>query len=194
MELIKYIIEYNGKVTINNEYMAEIKKDKPLVLEWPRGNEIIIDPTPHRVIKINEDAFIVQGKQDERKKEIKKDKTYMVEIEKLGTVLGHVRITKRKGEEIVENYVATKEKREVSTVELPFAFLQCVQYGDYENAREMLAFDISDEQLKEYFGEFEVLINNYLNEEGVVSVLPVGSNIAKTFNFQIENKKIININ
>ena len=193
MELVKYVIEYNGRVIINNEFVAEVEIGNPLVLEWPKGNALVVDPKPYRVIKISDSVFVMQGKKEEKEKEVLKDKGNAVEVEKLETVLGHVRITKRKGEEVVESYVAIRERREVGVVELPFAFLQCVQYGDYQNARGMLAFEISDGQMKEYFGEFEVFVNNYLGEDNLVSILPKGSEEAKTYNFVVDGGSIVNI-
>jgi len=179
MHLIKYIIEHDGAVTINHEYTAEIKKNRPLVLEWFAGHDLVTQPTLDK-IKINDTTFILREKSKEP--EIKEG------IAKLGTVLGHVRITNKK-----ESYVAIKGITPTPTdTELPFAFLQCVALGDFENAAAMLSFEITDDQLREYFGEgFEVLINNYLDNG--VSILPKDSDEAKTFTFEIKHSKIANI-
>lgn len=183
MELIKYIIEYDGRVVINNELTVDIQKNQPLVIEWFKNNEIITNPESDKII-INENTFILRPRRENAEKQEAPRQT----IEKLNTVLGHVRITTEK-----ESYIALKEKNNPTTTELPFAFLQCVQYGDFENARAMLAFDISDSQLKDYFGEFTVLINNYLSDESLFSILPVNTTTARTFTFQIKDNKIINI-
>ena len=189
MHLIKYIIEYDGTATINHEYTAEISKNRPLVLEWFAGHAISVD-FPHQTIKINDKTFIIRPRPTPEKQENKERKEG---IEKLHTVLGHARITNKK-----ESYIALNSNFQLSTFnfqlhELPFAFLQCVQYGDLENARAMLSFDITDQSLRDYFGEFEVLLNNYLDEPNAVSVLPKDSDTAKTFRFQIEGGKISNI-
>ena len=177
MKLVRYIIEYNEKVAINNEYTTT----GPLVVEWFAGNDLAVHPAG-QTIKINENTFIIRPKVGSQEKPKEK-------IEKLGTVLGHVRVTNAK-----ESYIAIKDKAPVPTdLELPFAFLQCVQYGDFENARAMLSFEITDAHLREYFGEYEVLINNYLGDPELVSILPAGADAARTFKFQIRNGKIINI-
>lgn len=76
---------------------------------------------------------------------------------------------------------------------VPFLFLESVRRGELERARKHLGFDISDQNLKEYFGEFEILVNNYLGEDNVFSVLPKNTKAAKNFVFQIVDGKIANI-
>ena len=89
---------------------------------------------------------------------------------------------------------------------VPFLFLESVRRGDFERARRYLSFEISDENLKEYFGEFELLVNNYLGREDVFSILQLprhasgvpplrteGELIAKSFVFEIVGGKIANI-
>ena len=206
MRLVKYIIEYNEKVTINNEYTVNVEKNRPLLLEWFADNEIIVHPAG-QTIKIDESTFIVRSRAEnkENKTETKINKDEKVTIQKLNTVLGHVKITKYKKDVVTESYIAIQNQSnnnfqlstfnfQLSDIELPIAFLQCVQYGDFENARAMLSFDISDTHLRDYFGDFEVLINNYLDQPELVSILPAGSDTARTFRFQIQKGKISNIN
>lgn len=76
---------------------------------------------------------------------------------------------------------------------VPFLFLESVRRGDYERARKVLNFHINDQKLKEYFGDFEILVNNYLGHENVFSILPKDSDIAKNFVFEIVDAKIANI-
>lgn len=76
---------------------------------------------------------------------------------------------------------------------VPFLFLESVRRGDYNRARKYLSFHISDQTLKEYFGLFEILVNNYLGREDVFSVLPKDSDTAKNFVFEISQGKIANI-
>jgi hypothetical protein len=76
---------------------------------------------------------------------------------------------------------------------VPFLFLESLRRGDYDRARRYITFDITDDGLKQYFGEFEILINNYLEREDVFSILPKGSGITKNFVFEILDTKIANI-
>lgn len=83
--------------------------------------------------------------------------------------------------------------RKGKTKIVPFLFLESVRRGDYERARQVLSFHISDHKLKEYFGDFEILVNNYLGHENIFSILPKDSDIAKNFVFEIIDGKIANI-
>jgi len=76
---------------------------------------------------------------------------------------------------------------------VPFLFLESVRRGDLERARKYLSFHISDQNLREYFGEFEILVNNYLGREDVFSILPKNGEASKNFVFEIRNEKIANI-
>ena len=144
MELIKYIIEHDGSLLINKEYIA----DKfPLCIEWFAGNDLILEPSDFQKIKITDAVFIL------RKGIQKKGKTDIV----------------------------------------PFLFLESVRRGDFDRARTYLSFHISDENLKNYFGEFEILVNNYLGREDVFSILPKEAMATKNFVFEIVNEKIANI-
>ena len=53
---------------------------------------------------------------------------------------------------------------------IPFIFLQHLKNGDFSLAKKMLGFKISDNQIKNYFGKFEMLLNNYLDDESLVSI------------------------
>ena len=76
---------------------------------------------------------------------------------------------------------------------IPFLFLESVRRGEYDRARKYLTFHISDQNLKKYFGDFEILVNNYLGRDDVFSILPKNSDTAKNFVFEIVNTKIANI-
>ena len=144
MNLIKYVIEYDGELLVNKEYIA---KEFPLCIEWFEGNDLVLEPSGFEKLKITNDTFIL------RKGAQKKGKTDMV----------------------------------------PFLFLENVRRGNFEQARKYLSFDISDENLKNYFGEFEILINNYLGQDNTFSILPLDSNTTKNFVFEIVDDKIANI-
>jgi len=144
VNLIKYIIEHDGKLLINKEYVA----DKfPLCIEWFKGNDLILEPSDFQKIKITDSVFIL------RKGVQKKGKTDIV----------------------------------------PFLFLESVRRGGFDRARTYLNFHINDENLKNYFGEFEILVNNYLGRDDVFSVLPKNGTTTKNFVFEIVNEKIANI-
>jgi len=144
MNLIKYVIEYDGTLLINKEY---VETSFPLCIEWFEGNDLILEPGEFQKIKITDKVFIL------RKEIPKKGKTDLV----------------------------------------PFLFLESVRRGDLERARKYLSFDISDENLKNYFGEFEILVNNYLGRDDVFSVLPKEAVATKNFIFEIRDEKIANI-
>ena len=90
---------------------------------------------------------------------------------------------------ILRKGIAKKGKTDI----LPFLFLESVRRGEYERARKYLTFQISDENLKQYFGEFELLVNNYLERDDVFSILPKDSNVAKNFKFEIADGKIVGV-
>jgi hypothetical protein len=145
VDLIKYVIEYDGILLLNKEYVAD---RFPMCIEWFAGNDLILEPNGFQKIKITDKLFIL------RKGTRKKGKTDIV----------------------------------------PFMFLECVRRGDFERARKFLSFEIGDKQLKDYFGEFEILVNNYLERDDVFSILQKGSETAKSFVFEIVDGKIKNIN
>jgi hypothetical protein len=154
MKLIKYVIEHDGELLINEFVKSKLLINKeyaatsfPLCIEWFEGNDLILEPGDFQKIQITDEVFIL------RKEIPKKGKTDMV----------------------------------------PFLFLESVRRGDFERARKYLGFDISDENLKNYFGEFEILANNYLGREDVFSILPKNSTTAKNFVFEIVDDKIANI-
>ena len=142
--MIKYIIEYDGTLLINKEFVA---KEFPLCIEWFKDNDLILEPGDFQKIKVTDEVYIL-----------------------------------RKG-------ISKKGKTDI----VPFLFLENVRRGDFDRARTYLNFHISDQNLREYFGEFEILINNYLGREDVFSVLPKNGESTKNFIFEIKNEKIANI-
>jgi len=144
VNLIKYIIEYDGTLLINKEFSA---KEFPLCLEWFEGNDLVLEPGDFQKVRITNDTFIL-----------------------------------RKG-------ISKKGKTDI----VPFLFLESVRRGDFDRARKYLTFHISDENLKNYFGEYEILVNNYLGRDDVFSVLPKNGDTVKNFVFEIKDEKIANI-
>jgi len=91
-------------------------------------------------------------------------------------------------------FILRKGKQKKGKTDLvPFIFLECVRRGEFDRARKFLSFEISDKQLKDYFGEFEILVNNYLERDDVFSILPKGADAAKSFLFEIVGGKIGNL-
>ena len=90
---------------------------------------------------------------------------------------------------ILRKGISKKGKTDI----VPFLFLESVRRGDFDRARKYLTFHISDENLKNYFGEYEILVNNYLGRDDVFSVLPKNGDTVKNFVFEIKDEKIANI-
>ena len=74
---------------------------------------------------------------------------------------------------------------------LPFMFLQHVRKKEYALAKKLLGFDISEKGLKDYFGDFELLLNNYLEDENLVSIIKGGQ--VQTLRFVVEAGTIVNL-
>ena len=74
---------------------------------------------------------------------------------------------------------------------IPFQFLQHLKNNDLESAEKLLAFKISPEKLATYFGKFDIILNNYLNNPSLVSIKI--NNQVKTLHFTIQNNLIQNI-
>ncbi|MCL2850800.1 MAG: hypothetical protein FWE01_00345 [Firmicutes bacterium] len=74
---------------------------------------------------------------------------------------------------------------------LPFRFLQHLKNKDLLEAQKLLAFKINLEKLESYFGNFEIILNNYLNQENLVTVKTNGE--IKTLHFEIKDNLIQNI-
>ena len=81
----------------------------------------------------------------------------------------------------------------VTHAPLQFLFLYAVKNGEWDKAKGYLAFNINQEQLKKYFGDFDIILNNYLGNAGVVSLLPKGETKTKNYKFEITNGRIANI-
>lgn len=230
METILFVIEYNGKVTLNNEYTADVRESEPLVIEWFSDNDFIIEThrkfilntanitevTEARVIKVEPNIYIVRPLKDKKEKveeNVKKENhiiadhveyssSEIIAVKELGTLMGHVRITKFKASagkiSLAETFIATSAKAiVVPPHKLPLAFLQCVGLRDFNNARSLLSFEISDKHLATYFGDdFEILPNNYLKQGNIISVAPRqkdGFITARNITFQCDGEKIVNV-
>lgn len=76
---------------------------------------------------------------------------------------------------------------------LQFYFLSLVQKGELEKARKLLGFEISVPALKKFFGEFDIILNNYLDCPKTFSILPKGERVARNLVFTIEGERIVDI-
>ena len=74
---------------------------------------------------------------------------------------------------------------------IPLLFLNHLKNKNLADAKKLLSFDITDKALSEYFGEFDILLNNYLNIPNVFSIIQ-GDKV-KNLTFTIEDNKISNI-
>lgn len=203
---VLYIIEYNGLVYLNdglNNRHVLCDVNQPLILNYPNHIEIKVLPEPTKIIEINKSVFIIRPFLDKVEKIVKQ--TQNSTIESLNTVLGHVLVANIEGE-LKECYVALPKDFKFKTPyehELGIAFLQCIKYKDFENAHKMLGESLSNnisiDGLKDFCrsldlnGEFDVLINNYLNDYKIVSVLSKNSTKARQIKFEFEDGKISNI-
>jgi len=74
---------------------------------------------------------------------------------------------------------------------LPFIFLQCLKNKEFDKARKMLAFNIDEQGLRGYFGEFDILLNNYLGDENIFSIVQGG--VVKNLRFEVKDGLIHNV-
>jgi len=89
------------------------------------------------------------------------------------------------------NSVVSHKKNYKDGSPLPFVFLQCLKNKEFEKARKMLAFNIDEKSLGEYFGDFEILLNNYLGDENVFSIVQKGA--VKNLRFGVKDGLIQNV-
>lgn len=76
---------------------------------------------------------------------------------------------------------------------LPIRFLSLIQDGEVAKARKLLGFEIGEDALRKWFGEFEILPNNYLGQSDVFSIVPKGKRIARNLKFEVSDALITNI-
>jgi len=84
-----------------------------------------------------------------------------------------------------------QNKKNLHSAPIPFIFLNHLKNKDFDSAKKLLSFNISDKALSEYFGEFNILLNNYLNIPNVFSITQ--GDTVKNLTFTLENNKITNI-
>ena len=76
---------------------------------------------------------------------------------------------------------------------LPIKFLSLIQDGEVAKARKLLGFEIGEEALRKWFGDFEILPNNYLGQSDVFSIVPKGERVARNLKFEVSDALITNI-
>ncbi|MCL2570292.1 MAG: hypothetical protein FWE16_03745 [Firmicutes bacterium] len=89
------------------------------------------------------------------------------------------------------NRVEKHLKKPFKHAPLQLMFLQHILFDEYSKARKLLSFDISETSLRNYFGNFEILLNNYLGDQNIVTIIK--ENKPQNLRFEIQNNMIINI-
>jgi hypothetical protein len=256
VNLVTFVIEYDGKVIINNEYTVAVGKNAPIFVTWFVGSDFIVEAEEKIIINTDKmesadlcDAKIVFIEPDIYIIRLGKTKTaeddltiaasetislgmrkYFVDVAKgsdttfltcsgrdqryaldLCCVVTEYKIDITDGDIVLHgktengkvmarlNPASGDVSRHVVTYNttcLPFMFLQRVQLKEYDAARELLSFFISDRQIENFFGDFEIVLNNYLNDENMFSIIPRNENNfvrAKNLVFDISGGVIQNI-
>ena len=97
-----------------------------------------------------------------------------------------------------KNTVVQNKKYWNNHTPLPFRFLQHIQNKEYEQAATLISFSTNPRALEKYFGEFEIILNNFLDDTSVLSVIPKPKSSgnhhkARNFRFTLEDGVIANI-
>ena len=238
MKMLRYVIEFDGTIILNNEYTATAS---PVVIDWFDGVDLIIDDLQQRKIinnkNLGDDAIVITESlviiRTKRHIEATVKQThsmfifpkkYTVQIADAGTTfftihdkggerfaldLG-VLLTEPKVEsknnkvEIVadgfhliydphNNVVEKLHRAEFHhpTDSVPTAFLKRVKNKDFDSAKKFLSFDIHDSHLEKYFGEFELLQENYLHNPNIVTIIQGGK--ARNITFTLNGNLISNL-
>ncbi|MCL2846237.1 MAG: hypothetical protein FWE38_00940 [Firmicutes bacterium] len=177
MEVVRIVFEFEGQVVLNNEVLLT---KSPAAIDWPRFSDILVNNeiwNTAKMLKITDKIFLCRIKR----------------IPKYGEM------------KMVTPNIATDGKRSVFIEDEkyydlgviyreappPIMFLQHVQFKEFESAKRMLGFDISDKLLTQFFGDFEILLNNYMDDKNVFSIVKKGQ--VQNLSFVIENGIIKNI-
>lgn len=232
MEIIRIVLEFDGKVTVNNDLVLE---ESPAAIDWFRDCDLVISGkamTQADMLEINPHHFILDLKKSSSPQTLKVThaSTHFIFPRRFVVEVGHGESTSfftifakesdkfavdleapvTEPKVTLENSQITLRDKNVlfrydpltnkvlehkvflsEESPLPFRFLQHIRNGEFERARELLNFSPSDEQLKGYFGKFDVLLNNYLEDESIVSIVQGGK--VKNLRFEIVDGKIDNI-
>jgi len=80
-----------------------------------------------------------------------------------------------------------REETHHASDSLPATFLKHVRNRSYESAKKLLGFELHESHLEKYFGRFEILRNNYLQNPNIVSIIQNGKvrNVIFTMNNNI---------
>ena len=76
---------------------------------------------------------------------------------------------------------------------LPLRFLAFLQSGQLERAKQLLDFDVENDVLQRWFGQFEIVRENFLGCPRTFSIVNKGSRECRNLVFQIKDGKISNI-
>ena len=173
MDTIKVIIEYDGAVTLNHEYTATVSAGRPLSLTWFVGADLLItaggcdvvfntaNVLPMGVTRVDAGTFIVRPGLDmnEGSGEL------LITASERATLFGQ-KLVLELAESASKKYFTVKKDDgtkyayplpsvgldgEVDTADV---FLGLVKRGEFGQAKRMIAFDISDDNLKKFFENY----------------------------------------
>jgi hypothetical protein len=164
-----YIIRPEKTHKMSGEYKIDFEKGNTII-----ANNCIIDK------KTNE--YVVADKIDITGSDF-------VALRHLKTKLGHTEVIKSNERYLVRdknnNFLPKTHK------EITLCFLECLHAGDFITAGKFLSFITNKEQLKRYFGEFEIL--EFMDEIYIYTPKKFGFTEAKKPKFEITNDRIDNI-
>jgi len=83
-----------------------------------------------------------------------------------------------------------------SLTPIQFRFLQLIQNKDFEQAASLLTFTTGPQALERYFGDFDIILNNYLDEQTIISVVQKTTSLykkARNHKFSMDGGLIGNI-
>jgi len=190
MNTVKVIIEYDGEVILNGEYRAVVGAARPLSLMWFPANDLVIETGDERVVfntkalvegvtAVDANTFIIKPRGKvavekeilhERKNEenliITASEAHTIFNEKLtleiaeGGAQKFFTLTKADGTKYAYPFPhETAARTDVVPVQEKFTGL--IASGDYTDAKKLLAFDISVENLKNFFTQHPPVTENF---------------------------------
>ncbi|MCL2621703.1 MAG: hypothetical protein FWD32_01575 [Firmicutes bacterium] len=155
----------NNLESVNGAKIYKFNKSKIAVLleeqlenamvERQNANYKIIRAGQTRGIVHQDNLYIVD--------QIEEKNGGLVAVKNLNTLLGHARIIEINGKEMKMSLATPIKTQVVATLDIPLIFMQCVLVGDYENAIQLTTINISQEALKNFFGEFEICDKSVIN-------------------------------
>ena len=190
MNTVKVIIEYDGEVILNGEYRAVAGAARPLSLTWFPANDLVIDAGGEKMIfntenfgdcvtAVDANTFIIRPhgkiavekemlheKKNEENLVITASEAHTIFNEKLtleiaeGGTQKFFTLTKADGTKYAYPFPHETAAR-TDTVPVQEKFTGLIVSGDYTDAKKLLAFDISVENLKNFFTQHPPVAENF---------------------------------